>query len=108
MMGGLMILAPSQSLLRDWIVKVAADVAAMAKGRTTRIAEAYLWHAARGEVSDVTARFISALAHGTADKARRGARALAAIGESSGVDTALGVILALECLMSSGGCRDGV
>ncbi|HEY3247241.1 MAG TPA: DUF2877 domain-containing protein [bacterium] len=70
-----------------------------AAGRTTRISEAYLQAAARGEGSEAWQDLLLALASATADDVIRTGRRVMAFGETSGADMLAGFLLAMPALM---------
>lgn len=77
-------------------------VAAAAAVQTTRIAEAFLGWAARGQLIEPAHRFLLAVAAGDPAAARAAALALLPFGHSSGRDLISGVCLGLRHLPATG------
>lgn len=69
--------------------------------RTTRISDAYLQAAARGEASQAWHRLLAALAGKSTEEVIAAARGVMAFGETSGVDMLAGFLLAVNALMAS-------
>lgn len=91
----LTVLQPLQAgALRDAILLAA-------RGRTTRISDAYLDAAARGEAGEAWHRMVPALAHAESDRVVGAARRVMAFGETSGADMLAGFVLAADALLES-------
>ncbi len=71
---------------------------AAAAGRSTRISEAYLEASARGEASEPWHRLLAVLPGGHSSALTTAARALIAVGETSGADMLAGFLLAQEAM----------
>ncbi|MGA7279502.1 MAG: DUF2877 domain-containing protein, partial [Desulfocapsaceae bacterium] len=68
------------------------------RGRTTRVAEEYLFHALAGRFSDRVRDFTLTLAAGEADQVIDSGSSLFRFGASSGTDTGLGILIGLKLL----------
>ena len=83
----------------------AAAIAAAAAGRTTVLSTVWLDHAARGEFSAEVGDVLVSLAAARADRLAGAVARLLAVGASSGLDTAMGVLLGGRAVLSTK-CRD--
>jgi hypothetical protein len=93
LVGGLVALAALPDRRTDGLRDIIRDAAA---GRTTRISEAYLQAAARGEASEAWQRLLAALAGHLPDDVRGTAQKVRAFGETSGADVLTGFLLTLD------------
>ena len=72
---------------------IAQVIAEEARGRTTILSEEYLRQAASGRGNEPVMRLCTALLTGGRESVERETRRVLAIGESSGTDTVLGIVL---------------
>lgn|GEM_PF-1991005 len=72
---------------------LAQVIAEEARGRTTLLSEEFLRQAASGRGNEPIIRLCAALLTGRRDSVERETRSLLAIGETSGTDTVLGIVL---------------
>ena len=72
---------------------IAQVTAEEARGRTTLLSEEYLGQAASGRGNEPIMRLCTALLTGTSESVERETRHVLAIGETSGTDTVLGIVL---------------
>jgi hypothetical protein len=80
----------------SWREAVSRGIAAWAPGRTTRVARAYLDCAARGEFNENVLDVIRAIPDADEAELRRRARRLQLMGETSGSETLLGILLGVK------------
>lgn len=76
--------------------RAGTELAAFARGRTNPVAEAYLAHACRGELSEVAGDFVHALIAGRGDEWAPALARLLDFGASSGSEIALGILLGAD------------
>jgi hypothetical protein len=92
LVGALVALAALPDRRTDSLREIIRDAAA---GRTTRISEAYVQAAERGEASEAWQRLLAALAGDTPDTVVEAGRRVIAFGETSGTDMLTGFLLTL-------------
>jgi hypothetical protein len=76
---------------------------AHAGGRTTRLSQEYLEQASRGKANEKVTDFVSAVYTSNENDVVRSLSVLLAMGETSGTDTALGVILGVKTVLGEAG-----
>ena len=81
---------------------LAADLSSYAGGRTTLVAEALLYHASRGEVSEHLGRLIRSILGGSAREVGAACGRVLEIGSSSGTDLAVGILEAGAVILALG------
>lgn len=83
------------------LARLGERIAAAAAPRTTSVAAAYLRHAGRGELSEHMGSLLRAVLEGDRREVARAVDRCVKVGETSGVDGLLGVVLAVAFLCES-------
>lgn len=84
-------------------VRVMNEAIVGQRGKTTLMSQQLLEHAAIGETNEAVEEFLESILVGTAADVKAGLERVSRIGETSGIDTAVGVLLGLNlCLSMSG------
>jgi len=76
--------------------RVNGEIALSARKRTTMLSEEYLSHAARGETNEHFQQLIKKMLTALPNEAKRSAELVLNVGETSGTDTVLGILLGFQ------------
>ena len=76
--------------------RVNRKIALSARKRTTMLSEEYLWQAAKGETNEHFQKLIKKMLTAPPNEAQRSAELVLKVGETSGTDTALGILLGFQ------------
>jgi uncharacterized protein DUF2877 len=78
------------------VKEVNERIALAALGRTTSLSQEYLSHAARGETNQHFLELVKSVLTGSPEEANRATELVLGVGETSGTDTVLGVLLGFQ------------
>ncbi|MEM2907816.1 MAG: DUF2877 domain-containing protein [Candidatus Hadarchaeales archaeon] len=85
----------------DYLHRANQTILASALGRTTLLSQQMLKHAAIGETNEIIEGFLEAMLVAGSDKVRKAASKVLTMGETSGEDTMVGILLGLRAWLNA-------
>lgn len=96
LMASLKLIAENQMSDGSHIARVIEEITSCVPGRTTLLSEEYLMHAALGEANEPVMKLIQQIMTAGPYEVRRATGRLLAVGETSGTDIVLGILLGFK------------
>ena len=96
LMASLIIVARNLAYDADFVQRFNREIIARVSGRTTLLSQEYLTHAARGDINEHVAVLVEKVLTGKPKDVEITGKRVLAVGETSGTDAVLGILLGLQ------------
>ncbi|MFB0551281.1 MAG: DUF2877 domain-containing protein [Nitrososphaeria archaeon] len=106
LMTSLVFMAENLGVGKNFVSEVNETIASCVPGRTSLLSQEFLMHAASGEANEKIATLIEKIMTSDVDEVEDATKKVLAIGESSGTDIVLGILLGSQTLLDKARYRD--